>query len=279
MKLVSFTAGGKASYGAVVGERVVDLGKRLGGQYPTLRDAIAGGALSGAAASGNPDLSLSEVTLLPPVPAPDKVLCVGKNYKGHVVESGAKLPDFPSLFLRLNNTLVAHGAPLIRPRVSQAFDFEGELAVIIGEGGRHIAKADALKHVFGYSIFMDASLRDYQGKHSLTAGKNFHATGGFGPCIVTADEIPDPTQLMLHTYLNGTEVQHTKTDDMIFDIPTVIAYVSAFTPLEPGDVIATGTPEGVGNSRDPKLWMKPGDTIEVDISGIGRLQHAIVDEA
>jgi 2-keto-4-pentenoate hydratase/2-oxohepta-3-ene-1,7-dioic acid hydratase in catechol pathway len=152
------------------------------------------------------------------------------------------------------------------------------LAVVIGKPGRHIAKSAALRHIAGYSCFNDASLRDIQFKHSLTAGKNFLATGGFGPWLVTTDEIPDPTRLTLSTHLNGIAVQQTKTDDLIFDIPTIIAYVSAFTPLVAGDVIATGTPEGVGFARTPPLWMRPGDTVEVDISGIGTLRNPIAAE-
>ncbi len=179
--------------------------------------------------------------------------------------------------MRFTDTLAANGAPLVRPTVSDNFDFEGELALIIGKGGRHIAEDRALDHVAGYACFNDGSIRDWQ-KHSVSAGKNFPSTGGFGPWMVTKDEIPDPAALTLTTRLNGAEVQHAGTDMLIFPIPRLIAYVSAFTALNPGDVIATGTPEGVGLTRTPPLWMKPGDVVEVEISGIGTLRNPVVAE-
>ncbi len=282
MKLISFTASGRQSYGAVISDGIVDLGRRFADRFPGLRAAIAGdaqGIFADALRTAKADLQLAQVRLLPPIPDPEKILCAGRNYRGHAAEAGGKLPEYPSLFSRLNNTLVADGAAIVAPKISTDFDYEGELAVIIGKPGRHVKRADALKHVFGYSCFNDASVRDIQFKHSLTAGKNFVATGGFGPCIVTADEIADPTQLELRTRLNGTEVQHTRIDDLIFDIPTLIAYISDFTPLAPGDVIATGTPEGVGFARKPPLWMKAGDVVEVEISGIGLLRNPIVAES
>jgi len=218
------------------------------------------------------------VTLLTPVPDADNIFCIGRNYKGHVAEGNAKVPDFPSMFIRLKSSIVAHDMPLIRPKVSGDFDYEGELALVIGKGGRHIPRNDALSHVAGYSILMDGTIRDYQFKHCLTVGKNFVATGSFGPWLVTADEVGDPTQLELRTRLNDAEVQHSKTDDLIFDIPAIIAYISAYTRLAPGDVIATGTPEGVGFARKPPLWMKPGDTLEIEISKIGILRNKVVAE-
>jgi 2-keto-4-pentenoate hydratase/2-oxohepta-3-ene-1,7-dioic acid hydratase in catechol pathway len=227
-----------------------------------------------------PDTALSQVTLLPPITDPEKIICAGRNYRAHAAEAGGAPPENPSVFLRLVNTLVAHNQPMVRPRISGDFDYEGELALVIGKPGRHIAKQDALSHVCGYACFNDGSIRDIQFKHSIAAGKNFHATGGFGPWIVTADEIPDPTRLHLVTRLNGREVQHTGIDDLIFDIPTLISYCSDWTPLVAGDVIATGTPEGVGFARKPPLWMKPGDVVEVEIDGgIGTLRNPIVAES
>ena len=272
MKLVSFTAAGRNSYGVMVGDGIVDLGRRLGDRYPTLRTAIAGDALGRAAAdakSATPDVALSQVTLLPPITDPDKIICAGRNYRAHAAEAGGAPPENPQVFLRLVNTLVAHNQPMVCPKISGDFDYEGELALVIGKPGRHIAKADALSHVFGYTLFNDGSIRDIQFKHSIAAGKNFHATGGFGPWIVTADEIPDPTRLHLVTRLNRQQVQHTGIDDLIFDIPTLISYCSDWTPLVAGDVISTGTPEGVGFARRPPLWMKPGDVVEVEIGEIG----------
>lgn len=281
MKLASFTASGRASYGLVVDGGLVDLGTRLGARYPTLRAALAGDALGEMArsAGAKPDLALAQAALLPPIPAPDKIVCIGLNYRAHAAEAGLKVPDNPSLFLRLTNTLVAHGGALVRPSVSSDMDYEGELAVVIGRAGRHIAAAQALDHVAGYACFNDGSLRDFQFKHSVSVGKNFVATGGFGPWLVTADEIPDPSQLTLTTRLNGVEVQRGDTADMIFPVPQIVSYVSTFTRLEPGDVISTGTPPGVGLARKPPLWMKPGDVVEVEISRIGVLRNTVVAEA
>ncbi len=276
MKLISYTIAGDASFGVVVGEGVYDLKQRLGGRYADLRSAITAGALQGLVAPGGaPDHRLDAVTLLPPIPNPDKIICIGLNYRAHAAEGGFDIPVFPSLFSRLTNTLVASGAPMLRPHQSGDFDYEGELAIVIGRGGRRIARAQALSHVFGYACFNDGSIRDVQFKHSVTAGKNFPLTGGFGPWIATADEIPDPSKLTLTTRVNGREVQHRGIDDMIFDVPAIIEYVSSFTPLLPGDVIATGTPEGVGFARKPPLWLRPGDTVEIDISGVGVLRNPI----
>ena len=279
MKIASFVSGGKNSYGIVRDGGIIDLGKKL--HYPSLLAVLAASALDevrAVNAAATPDLKLSDVTLLTPVPDADNIFCIGRNYKGHVAEGNAKVPDFPSMFIRLKSSIVAHDMPLIRPKVSGDFDYEGELALVIGKGGRHIPRNDALSHVAGYSILMDGTIRDYQFKHCLTVGKNFVATGSFGPWLVTADEVGDPTQLELRTRLNDAEVQHSKTDDLIFDIPAIIAYISAFTRLAPGDVIATGTPEGVGFARKPPLWMKPGDTLEIEISKIGILRNKVVAE-
>jgi 2-keto-4-pentenoate hydratase/2-oxohepta-3-ene-1,7-dioic acid hydratase in catechol pathway len=282
MKLASFLAAGQPSYGAVVADGIIDMRQRLGAPYPTLRSALAAdliGAMAAIAANTKPDHKLADVKLLPPIPEPAKIVCIGVNYKAHAEEVGRPLPKHPSLFIRLTNTLVPHGGEMVLPKLSANFDFEGELALVIGKGGRHIATADALSHVAGYACFNDGSLRDYQNGHSLAVGKNFFASGGFGPWITTADEIPDPSRLTLTTRLNGNQVQHGRTDDLIFDVPYIINYVSGWTPLESGDVLITGTPPGVGQARKPQLWMKAGDTIEVEISGIGILKNTIAAEA
>ncbi len=279
MRLVSYRKNGVDGYGVVTGEDgIVDAGKRLG--LPSLRAVLAQGRLSDlkALADEKPDCRLADVDLLPPIPDPEKILCVGLNYKSHVAETGREMPANPSLFGRFTNTLVADGKPIIRPKASSHLDYEGELAMVIGKRGRNIAEADALSHVAGYSCFNDGSLRDYQ-KHSVTAGKNFQSTGGFGPWIVTADAIGDPAKLDLATRLNGQQVQHSNTALLIYSLPKIISYISEFTTLEPGDVIATGTPEGVGARRDPPLWMKAGDVVEVEIAGIGRLRNPVVDQA
>ncbi len=280
MKLASFSSATNTSYGVVAGDGIIDVGRRIGERFPTLRDAVSGRALDEIRRHANdaPDLPLSAVKLLPPIPNPDKIVCVGLNYKEHAAEAGAAIPEFPMLFVRLTNTLAAHDSPMIRPKLSGDFDYEAELVIVMAKGGRHIAKAAALDHVLGYSCFNDGSIRDFQFKHSLAAGKNFPATGGFGPWIVTRDEIPDPSALTISTRVNGKEVQRSGIDDLIFDVPSIIAYVSGFTPLEPGDVIATGTPSGVGFARKPPLWLKAGDVVEVEISGIGVLRNPVVAE-
>ena len=280
MRLASFSHAGRAAYGAVVEGGVVDLSRRLGGVYPSLRAAIAGGALPlmQPLAEEPPDVPMADIALDLPIPDPVKIICVGRNYKAHVAEGNLKLPETPSIFLRTLESFAPPGQALVRPLISEKFDYEGELAVIIGRPGRHIRKEAALGNLFGYTCLNDGSIRDYQFTHSLTVGKNFFHSGSIGPWIVTADEIPDPTRLFLRTRLNGVEVQHTGTDGMIFDIPTIVSYVSAFIPLDAGDVIATGTPEGVGFAREPPLWMKAGDEIAVEISGIGVLRNSVIDE-
>jgi 2-keto-4-pentenoate hydratase/2-oxohepta-3-ene-1,7-dioic acid hydratase in catechol pathway len=204
------------------------------------------------------------------------VLCVGLNYLKHIIETGREVPKHPTLFTRFASAQVGHEQPLILPKASTAFDFEGELAIVIGKAGRHISKANALEHVAGYSLFNDGSIRDWQ-RHTLqfTAGKNFVGSGSFGPWIVTTDEISDISSLVLETRLNGEVVQREGLDDLLFKIPDLIEYISTFTELLPGDVIATGTPGGVGAFRTPPLWMKPGDVVEVEVEGIGKLKNTV----
>jgi 2-keto-4-pentenoate hydratase/2-oxohepta-3-ene-1,7-dioic acid hydratase in catechol pathway len=280
MKLASYVADGKECFGVVAGDGVITLNERLGGRYASLRDAIAAGAfaeIKKATEGAKPDHALADIRWLPAIPNPERILCAGINYRSHAAETGRELPKQPSMFIRLTDTLVGHEGEMIRPSVSQQFDFEGELAVVIGRGGRHIPVDRALDHVAGYTCFVDGSVRDFQ-KFSVTSGKNFPGTGPLGPWIVTTDEIPDPTRLTLTTRLNGTEMQHSGTDLLIYSVPQIIAFCSDFTTLAPGDVIATGTPEGVGHRRNPPLWMKPGDMLEVEISGIGTLRTRVVDE-
>ena len=280
MKLASYRLDGEDTFGAVVGDGVVTLGGRRA-RHPTLRAALAAGALGdlkAAIAGKTPDHKLSDVTFLPVIADPEKILCVGINYRDHAAETGRDTMSNPQMFLRLVNTLVAHNGNMIRPKVSTNFDFEGELVAVIGKGGRHIKESDALSHVAGYSCFVDGSVRDWQ-KHTVTSGKNFIGTGPLGPWLVTTDEIPDPGKLTLMTRLNGQEVQRSGTDMLIYSVARIISYVSTFTPLAAGDIIATGTPAGVGHKRNPPLWMKAGDTLEVEITGIGTLVSRVVDEA
>ena len=278
MKLLSFAADGREWFGAISGDGIVTLNDKIG--QPTLRAALSAGAMNAmhqVAKDAKPDRKLADVKFLPVIPNPNKILCAGINYRAHAAEVGRELPKQPSMFVRFTDTLIGHGDEMIRPSVSDDFDFEGELALVIGKGGRHIKAEHALNHVAGYTCFVDGSVRDYQ-RFSVASGKNFPGTGPLGPWLVTTDEIPDPSKLTLTTRLNGQQVQHANTDQLIYAIPQIIAFCSDFTTLSPGDVIATGTPEGVGHSRKPPLWMKPGDTLEVEISGIGTLRTRIAEE-
>ena len=283
MKLASFKYRGQASYGAIVDDGVIDLGRRFGEVYPDLKSLIEGNAIDEAAEvvkTTPADYSVALIDFDPVIPNADKYICVGLNYKAHLAELGRKIEDHPTLFHRMANSHVGHLQPMVRPKASERYDYEGELAVIIGKGGRHIAPEDAMDAIAGYAIYNDGSIRDYQ-RHTqqYTPGKNFYRSGAFGPWMVTADEIADPRKLRLTTTLNGQKVQDTLVDDLIFDIPTIISYTSIHTPLMPGDVLITGTPGGVGGARNPPLWMKPGDVIEIEISGVGVLRNPIVNEA
>jgi 2-keto-4-pentenoate hydratase/2-oxohepta-3-ene-1,7-dioic acid hydratase in catechol pathway len=280
MRLASFSIGAKASYGAMIGDGIVDLGARAGTRWPTLRTAIAAGKiddLRDLAAKHGADHALSDIRFAPILPDADKVMCIGKNYRDHAEETGSELPENPRVFLKHHSAIVAHQEPVVRPKVSDHFDFEGELTVVIGKPGRHIARERALDHVAGYTLLNDGSIRDYQ-QHSLFAGKNFERTSGFGPCMTTADEIPNPAKLTLMTRLNGAEVQKSGVDKLLYDIPFLISYLSRVTTLQPGDCIATGTPAGVGSRRKPPLWMQPGDTIEVEVAEIGVLRNPVIAE-
>lgn len=275
MKLVSFLDGQRLGYGALKADGIVDLSARLGGEAPTIRDCIATslGKAASAVARLSPDLALADVRLLPPVPRPEKIICIGVNYADHASEMGRTAPPFPTVFTRFPDTLIGPGSDLVLPRNSSQFDYEGELAVVIGRPARHVRAADAMAHVAGYACFQDASVRDFQRHTSQFApGKNFPATGGFGPWLVTADEVRDPHALRLVTRVNGEIRQDGNTADMIFRIPALIAYLSSFTTLNPGDVIATGTPAGVAAGRTPPPWLKAGDDVEVEIEQIGLLR-------
>ncbi|SFR99644.1 2-keto-4-pentenoate hydratase/2-oxohepta-3-ene-1,7-dioic acid hydratase (catechol pathway) [Granulicella pectinivorans] len=276
MKLISFVTDGVSSYGVLEGTTVKDLGAVLRGRFPTLKALLGEDFLSIAQETEAPRLARSAVQLLPPVPDPAKILCIGKNYEEHRVETGGEKLAYPTIFTRFADTLVADGQDAWAPGVSSEIDFEGELAVVIGRAGRHIALEDALSHVAGYACFNDISIRDWQ-RHTtqFTPGKNFPRTGGFGPWIVTADEIADPQALDLTTWLNGDEVQKANTAEMIFNIRALIHYCSSFTQLSPGDVIATGTPGGVGAKRKPQLFMKVGDVVEIEIASVGTLRNSI----
>ncbi len=282
MKLASYLLDGQPSYGVVDGGSVIDLGRRLGTRYADLRALISGNALDEAkraAAGQKPDAAFDSLTHLPVIPNPDKIVCVGLNYEEHRVETNRDKTENPALFLRVPGSQLGHGQPMPRPRESKMFDYEGEIAVIIGTGGRRIAEADAWRHIVGYACYNDGSVRDWQ-RHTVqwTAGKNFQRTGPFGPWMVTADEIPPGTVLTLVTRLNGAEMQRATTEMMIFKIPRLIHYISTFTELVPGDVIVTGTPGGVGSRRTPPVWMNPGDEVEVEVDRVGVLRNTIGED-
>jgi 2-keto-4-pentenoate hydratase/2-oxohepta-3-ene-1,7-dioic acid hydratase in catechol pathway len=277
MRYISFRhANGTASYGRQDGDGVIDLGG-VAGAPVDLKAALAAGSLDRL--NDGARLSLNDITLLPVIPNPGKILCVGLNYATHVAETGREQKEHPAIFTRWADTLIAQGEAMIHPPETTRFDYEGELAVVIGKGGRRISKADAMDHVAGYSVFNDGSVRDWQ-RHNIqfTPGKNFPATGGFGPALVTPDAVPDLGSQRVQTRLNGQVVQDQPVSDMIWDIPAIIEYCSTFTPLEAGDVIATGTPGGVGDKRTPPLYMKAGDTVEVSIGVIGTLTNSIITE-
>ncbi len=229
---------------------------------------------------GGSEISPAEISHLPVLSEPGKILCVGLNYRDHSAESGFKQPTYPTLFARFSTSLIGHEEPLIRPRVSDSLDFEGELAVIIGRRGRRISEAQALDFVAGYSIFNDGSVREYQHKTpQWTVGKNFDGTGSFGPEFVTASELPaGASGLKIETRLNGETVQSSNTGEMVFDVRSLIATISEAMTLEPGDVIVSGTPSGVGHARTPRLYMKPGDVCEIEVEGLGILRNTIMDE-
>ena len=253
----------------------------LGNTYPDLKSLIGRDyhKLIANSTDASPDIALSDVQLLPPITNPDKIICVGLNYESHRKETGRPEVGFPTLFTRFANTQIGHGEAMWQPAESSNFDYEGELAVVIGQGGWKIPEDRALEHVAGYSCYNDGSVRDWQRHTSqFTPGKNFRHTGPFGPWLITSDEIPDPSTLTLTTRLNGEVMQHATTDLLIFTIPVLINYISRFTRLEPGDVIVSGTPGGVGFKRDPQVFMGPGDVVEIEISKIGILRNPIEAE-
>ena len=280
MKLASYRTPKGAGYGVVIDDGIVDLTRRIGKKYPDLRALLAGGALAQAEkiAKGakKTDLKLGKISFLPVIPNPGKIICVGLNYEEHRMETGRDKTENPALFIRVAESQVGHRRPIVMPPESTNLDYEGEIAVIIGKAGRRVPQEKAWQHVAGYSCYNDGSVRDWQ-RHTLqwTAGKNFSQTGGFGPWMVTRSEIKDGEELTLETRLNGQVMQHATTAQMIHRIPRLINYISTFTVLEPGDVIVTGTPGGVGARRDPPVWMKPGDTVEVEITKVGTLVNTI----
>lgn len=269
MRIISFLHEGRPCYGVVDGDvaRTFPSGEMLGN---VLANQPTG-----------PVVPITGLQLLPVVPNPGKVICIGLNYRDHALEGGNPIPDYPAVFVRTTTSLVAHGQPLLRPPVSDKLDYEAELAVVIGRTATRVASGSALDYVAGYACFNDGSVRDYQRKSTQwTMGKNFDRTGAFGPELVTADELPDGARgLAITSRVNGAVMQDGNTSDMIFDVPTLIEILSEVMTLEPGDVIATGTPAGVGYARKPPRFLKPGDVCEVTIEKIGTLSNPIQDTA
>jgi 2-keto-4-pentenoate hydratase/2-oxohepta-3-ene-1,7-dioic acid hydratase in catechol pathway len=278
MRWLSFLRDGVSTFGYLTrdGSGVVDVGQR--GRFADLKSAIAADALVelNEQCGDTADLPLADVCFLPTLPNPDKILCVGLNYKAHQEETGRGGEGFPTIFVRFASAQVGHEQPMVRPRESNTLDFEGEIALVIGKAGRRIAKDDALAHVAGFSIYNDGSVREFQRQTSqFTPGKNFPATGGFGPWLVTADEIGDVSQMEITTRLNGEVMQNAKAELLVFDFGDIIEYCSTFCELVPGDVIVTGTPGGVGAARTPPVFMDAGDEIEVEVKPIGTLRHTV----
>lgn len=289
MKLVNFLHQGKASYGVLKNERVIDLSSRL--KQATIEEFIADGSLAEASAvveKNDGDFKFDSLRLLPVVARPGKIFCIAINYVDHMEEANrvvggpvrTKKP-WPSVFMRVTESLTAHGQPIIKPKVSEQLDYEAELLAVIGKPtGRYVDESRALEHVFGYSIMNEGSVRDYNFHNSqITPGKNFSNTGPIGPWIVTADEIPDPQSLNIEMRLNGEIMQKANTRDMVHSVAKIIAYLTHWTELKPGDLIATGTMGGVGLGRTPQVWMKAGDVAEIEIERIGTLRNVIENEA
>ncbi len=280
MRLASIQLNERPVWGRVEGNEIIVPDKAFLHRHPDLKSAITAGALHLL-----PDVresarvSIDAAVYNPLIPDPGRIICVGINFKAHMQEMGREPPEYPWLFVRWGDSQVGHKQPLVRPAASEKYDFEGELALVIGKSARHVKAADALEYIAGYTCFMDGSVRDWQNHGSqFTPGKNFKASGSFGPWLVTADQIPEPGVLNLQTRLNGEVMQSAPISDLKFDIPALIEYISTFAELQPGDVISTGTPGGVGFARKPPVWLQPGDQIEVEVDGVGVLSNPVVSE-
>jgi 2-keto-4-pentenoate hydratase/2-oxohepta-3-ene-1,7-dioic acid hydratase in catechol pathway len=282
----SYQIEGRTTFGTVVGDGVVDLGRRLAPRFRSMLDVLRANALDEVmtgVAGVRADYALAQVQLLPPVTAPEKIICIGVNYaeRNEEYRDGSTLPQYPSLFMRTPGSLVGHEQPIVRPKVSDQFDYEGEIALIIGREGRHVQAEHALSHVAGLTLCNEGSVRDWlrHGKYNVTQGKNFDASGSLGPSMVTTDAIDWNTPLRITTRVNGEVRQDDTTARMIFSFADIIVYLTTFTTLRPGDVIVTGTPTGAGARFDPPVWLVPGDVVEVESRGIGILRNTVVDEA
>ena len=285
-RLATYSVNGAVKYGAVTDTGIVDLSSRFANDYPSLREAIAAGALTklaDAAAGRSPDHALDAVAFQPPIPAPEKIICIGVNYPDRNAEykDGSDAPKYPSMFLRVPRSFVGHNAPLVRPRASPQLDYEGELVLLIGKAGRHIPESAALDHIAAISLCNEGTIRDWvrHAKFNVTQGKNFDSTGSLGPWIVPYTNEAQIADIRLTTRVNGETRQDDRTSRLIFGFRYLINYISTFATLVPGDIIVTGTPTGAGARFDPPRYLKPGDVIEVEAEGVGILRNGVVDEA
>jgi 2-keto-4-pentenoate hydratase/2-oxohepta-3-ene-1,7-dioic acid hydratase in catechol pathway len=285
MRLVSYLENQQPKYGVVTDGGVVDLEKRIGREYRDLQTLIAQDGLDiarEAAAGQQADRSIKDLVLLPPIPAPEKLWCIGVNYRDRNAEykDNSDLPKYPSLFVRNPSSVVGSGQPIEKPKVSEQLDYEGELVLVIGKAGRHIPREQAWRHIFGMTLCNEGSVRDWlhHGKFNVTQGKNFDRSGSIGPWIVTADELDPRGPHDIVTRVNGELRQQDSTERLMFPFDFLIAYLSTFATLKPGDMIATGTPTGAGARFDPPRWLKPGDVVEIESSGIGILSNTVAAE-
>jgi 2-keto-4-pentenoate hydratase/2-oxohepta-3-ene-1,7-dioic acid hydratase in catechol pathway len=285
-RLATFTTDNATKYGAVTDRGIVDLSARFGKDYPTLREAIADRALDKLAEAGTkhaPDIALDAIAWQPPIPAPEKIICIGVNYPDRNAEykDGSDAPKYPSMFMRTPRSFVGHNAPLVRPRISQQLDYEGEVVLVIGKAGRHIPEASALDHIAAVTLCNEGTIRDWvrHAKFNVTQGKNFDSTGSLGPWLVPYTSESQIANIRLTTRVNGEVRQDDRTGRLIFGFRFLLSYISTFTTLMPGDIIVTGTPTGAGARFDPPRYLKPGDVIEVEAEGIGLLRNGVVDES
>jgi 2-keto-4-pentenoate hydratase/2-oxohepta-3-ene-1,7-dioic acid hydratase in catechol pathway len=284
-RLATFSLNGAIKYGAVVDGGVVDLSARHGKDYPTLREVIAAGALmrlAEGAASRSPDHALEAVTWLPPIAQPEKIICIGVNYPDRNAEykDGSDAPKYPSMFMRTPRSFVGHDTPLVRPRASTQLDYEGEVVLVIGKAGRHIPESAALDHIAAVTLCNEGTIRDWvrHAKFNVTQGKNFDSTGSLGPWLVPYTSEAQIADIRLTTHVNGELRQDDRTSRLISPFRFLINYISTFTTLVPGDVIVTGTPTGAGARFDPPRYLKPGDVVEIEAEGVGRLRNGVIDE-
>ncbi len=277
MKVASFTSDGCDSYGVETENGIVEASPEFRAQYPDLRAVLTADALAELAVDVNGEsIDVASIDYLPTFPNPDKKICIGINYRPHLEEMGRSPPDHPVIFVRFAGGQVGHEQPIVKSRATEQYDFEGELGVVIGRPARYVSRDAAFEYIAGYTCFMDGTARDWQ-KHTtqFTPGKNFQRSGAMGPTLVSRDEVPDVANLALQTRVNGAVMQEGCVSELIFDIPYLIEYVSTFTELLPGDVIATGTPGGVGAARTPPIWLADGDEVAVDIAGVGVLVNRV----